>query len=188
MRELQTVLLFGCLNFITALALLSTKPVPTQFRRRRRLYVWAIPPYRRSRSAHPGNPVTTQVPQDVSGTSSTGICTHLTAYAFTSSVTNEQRHLMADQTPRTDVKQNSNTSSARLCGYPAICDAGKCETLNITSEPLINCEIPGAAGVVGFVTIALGLILILGNLLIPVIVWREKDMKIHYNYIKGKNN
>lgn len=82
--------------------------------------------------------------------------------------------------------QNGGRWVTRLCGYPAICDFDQCVSLNITSDPLFNCEVPGAAAAFGLAAILMGLGIVLGNLLMPIVVWKQPDMRNRHNYIKGE--
>lgn len=73
------------------------------------------------------------------------------------------------------------------CGYPPICDPQRCRVLNISSGRLESCEVPGAKGGFIFMIVLLALIIIVGNSLLPIIVWRNRDMRAPHNFMKGKS-
>lgn len=74
----------------------------------------------------------------------------------------------------------------RMCGYPSICNHDVCKALDITSEPLEECEKRGAKAGFVFIVIILSLAIIFGNSLLPLVVWKNRELRTHHNLMKGK--
>lgn len=94
--------------------------------------------------------------------------------------------LLTPVTPDSQHGFEATVNQVRSCGYPAYCDHSMCRLLNVTSDPIYNCE--KGIGIYVFVCVVfvLSLVIVLGNSLLPVVVWQNKDMRTRYNYIKGK--
>lgn len=94
-------------------------------------------------------------------------------------------------TPKNTSRDTPSTARARytrrMCGYPPICDQDKCQRLNISEDSLENCEIPGAKAGLVFAVATIALAIIVGNLMLPFLVWRSRDMRAPHNLMKGKS-
>ena len=70
---------------------------------------------------------------------------------------------------------------------PIYFDKDLCEGQD-TTAPLSQCEIAGAQFAFGLIFILLAVAIFFGNTLLPLAVWKNRQMRTKYNYIKGMDN
>lgn len=109
----------------------------------------------------------------------------------TSGITTEQNVFMGNRNQSGKVNITNEISPQpseyRLCAYPAICDQSTCLRLNMSADPLTECENAGGQIVFGLFIVIMALAIIIGNSLLPIVVWYQKDMRTQHNIMKGNN-